>query len=544
MNNRKTLLFTLFTLSFILLFDSWQKFNGLPSLFMPEFNNSGVNNTVKKADVNSTTSNTAGIISTNSNSSSLQNISNIKPTILTTDLYKLEIDPAGAGIKSLSLLKYLDKDNKTPIELFGLAHKYSARSGLVNGPNHSHAFLPVVASASTDMASNDKLSFAFTSKVNDIELVKTYTLHKGSYVIDVDFTISNRSSNGLIPELYAELVRSGDTLQESMFYSTFTGPAVYTSADKFHKITFSDLDKQKASYPTSADNGWVGMVQHYFATSWIMKEQKNREFYAQNISPNLYRVGFKSNLANLAPNASVSQNIKLFAGPQQERMLENTATGLELVKDYGWVTMFAKPLFWLLEKIYQSVQNWGWSIIILTVLLKLVFFPLTASSQRSMGKMKDLQPKIMALKEQYANEPQKMQQEMLAIYRKEKVNPMGGCLPMMVQIPVFIALYFVLLSSIEMRGAAWLGWIHDLSKPDPLYILPVFMAVSMFLQMKLNPKPADPMQAKMMMIVPMVFSVMFFFFPAGLVLYYVVNNLITILQQYYINQTLKKPITK
>jgi YidC/Oxa1 family membrane protein insertase len=394
------------------------------------------------------------------------------------------------------------------------------------------------------MGSNDKLSFAFTSKVNDIELVKTYTLHKGSYVIDVDFTISNRSSNGLIPELYAELVRSGDTLQESMFYSTFTGPAVYTSADKFHKITFSDLDKQKASYPTSADNGWVGMVQHYFATSWIMKEQKNREFYAQNISPNLYRVGFKSNLANLAPNASVSQNIKLFAGPQQERMLENTATGLELVKDYGWVTMFAKPLFWLLEKIYQFVQNWGWSIIILTVLLKLVFFPLTASSQRSMGKMKDLQPKIMALKEQYANEPQKMQQEMLAIYRKEKVNPMGGCLPMMVQIPVFIALYFVLLSSIEMRGAAWLGWIHDLSKPDPLYILPVFMAVSMFLQMKLNPKPADPMQAKMMMIVPMVFSVMFFFFPAGLVLYYVVNNLITILQQYYINQTLKKPITK
>ncbi len=538
MNNRKTILFTLFTLSFILLFDSWQKFNGLPSFFMPSMENSAsASNT--KTDNSAHNSNASLSKSELPKINDEQNSANIKPIVLTTDLYKLEIDPMGASIKSLNLLKYTGKDNKTPIELFGSTHNYIARSGLVNGPNHNNIFVPVSASSPADLGLSDKVSFAFSSKVNDIELIKTYTLHKGSYAIDVDFTVKNNSNNAIIPELYAELVRSGDTLQESKFYSTFTGPAVYTAADKFNKIAFSDLEKNKTNYPASADNGWVAMVQHYFVTSWIMPTQKSREFYAQNISANLYRVGFKTNLANLSPNADTKQTIKLFAGPQQETMLENIAPGLELVKDYGWVTMFAKPLFWLLEKIHHIVHNWGWSIIILTVLLKALFFPLTASSQRSMAKMKDLQPKVMALKEQYANEPQKMQQEMLAIYRKEKVNPMGGCLPMIIQIPVFIALYFVLLSSIEMRGAPWLGWIKDLASPDPYYILPVLMAVSMFLQMKLNPKPADPMQAKVMLVVPMVFSVMFFFFPAGLVLYYVVNNLITILQQSYINKSLK-----
>ena len=551
MNNKRTLLFTFFTMSFILLFDSWQTFNGHQSFFTAfQLNKQAPAPIVSNTQTsNNLTADASKVPSTNANN--VNEVSqNAKLITLKTDLYEVNINTLGGSIQSLKLLKYLDKDGKNPVQIFGDKYNYQARSGLSNGPNHTNIFTPTT----TQTALTDKtLVFSLSSTANNIELIKTYTFYRNSYVIDTDFKVINKSNTTFTPDLYVELLRNGETLQESMFYSTFTGPAIYTNEEKYQKINFSDLDKNKASYPSTANDGWIAMVQHYFVSSWIMPKGE-RKFYAENISPNLYRVGFRANLPNLAPNTQTNRMVKLFAGPQQERLLENTADGLDLVKDYGWVTMFAKPLFWLLENIFKYVENWGWSIILLTLFLKTIFFPLTAASQRSMAKMKNLQPKVTALKERFANEPQKMQQEMLAIYRTEKVNPMGGCLPMLIQIPVFIALYFVLLSSVEMRNAPWISWIQDLSKPDTLFgiipvfggipigLLPILMAVSMYVQIKLNPKPADPLQAKVMLVIPMVFSVMFFFFPSGLVLYYVVNNLLSILQQWYINRSLNKPV--
>jgi YidC/Oxa1 family membrane protein insertase len=341
-----------------------------------------------------------------------------------------------------------------------------------------------------------------------------------------------------------ELVRDNTPVETPRFSHTFIGPAVYTDQHHFQKIDFSDIDKNKATFEPSADNGWIAMVQHYFASAWIPQQGVKRDIYVQKIDQ-LYRVGVQMPVQTIAPGQSANVQARLFAGPEEERMLEGIAPGLELVKDYGMVTIIAKPLFWLLEKIHSYVGNWGWSIVLLTLLIKAVFFPLSAASYKSMARMKAITPRMQQLRERFKSDPQKMNAALMELYKTEKVNPFGGCLPVVIQIPVFISLYWVLLASVEMRGAPWILWIHDLSQRDPFFILPVLMAVSMFVQTSLNPTPPDPVQAKMMKFMPIAFSVMFFFFPAGLVLYYVVNNVLSIAQQYYITRKLggvkKKP---
>ncbi|QKM48780.1 Membrane protein insertase YidC [Burkholderia glumae] len=335
-----------------------------------------------------------------------------------------------------------------------------------------------------------------------------------------------------------EIVRDSTPVETPLFSHTFLGPAVYTDQKHFQKITFSDIDKNKAEYVTSADNGWVAMVQHYFASAWIPQAGVKRDIYVEKIDPSLYRIGVKEPVKTIEPGQSADVSARLFAGPEEERVLEGIAPGLDLVKDYGWVTIIAKPLFWLLQKIHSYVGNWGWSIVLLTVLIKAVFFPLSAASYKSMARMKEITPRMQQLRERFKSDPQKMNAALMELYKTEKVNPFGGCLPVVIQIPVFISLYWVLLASVEMRGAPWILWIHDLSQRDPYFILPVLMAGSMFLQTRLNPTPPDPVQAKMMMFMPIAFSVMFFFFPAGLVLYYVVNNVLSIAQQYYITRAI------
>jgi YidC/Oxa1 family membrane protein insertase len=369
-------------------------------------------------------------------------------------------------------------------------------------------------------------------------------------VIKVENKITNQTANPISPFLYAELVKDSNIVVESQFYSTFTGPAVYTDKEKYKEVDFGDIEKKKVKLPQpqeAGESGWIAMVQHYFATAWIPNPESAREVYFDKLDNNLYRVGVKSAIAPIASGASFTQESKLFVGPEEDALLHQVAPGFDLIKDYGYLTIIAKPLFWVLMQIHQVVQNWGWAIIILTIFIKLIFFPLSAASYKSMARMKEVQPRLVQMKEQYKNDPQKLNQAMMAMYKQEKINPLGGCLPVLIQIPVFISLYWVLLLSVEMRGAPWLGWIHDLSKPDtllsdlvglsiPIGILPIIMAVSMFIQTKLNPTPPDPIQAKVMLYMPLAFSLMFFFFPSGLVLYYIVNNVLSIAQQWQINK--------
>jgi len=474
---------------------------------------------------------------------------------LKNDVLELEISAVGANVVDAKLLKAFTAEQK-PVELFQYTptHKYFARSGLValgnaDLPNHNSTFK--LLQSGKDGSGRPFVTLA--SERNGVKLEKTFILNPGSYVVDVGHRVTqaNTSANPLV--LYTEIVR--DALQEQKIgpfngafsASTFTGPAAYTGKEKFNKLEFTEIDKNKITIPTQApagDPAWVAMVQHYFASAWIPGDKFARDIYAGKIDNGLYRIGIQTPLGDVAPGSTVVEKARLFVGPQEESMLETIAPGFELLKDYGYLTILAKPIFWLLEKIHGYVGNWGWSIILLTILIKLVFFPLSAASYKSMARMKEVQPRLMVMKEQFKGEPQKLNQAMMEMYRKEKINPLGGCLPVVIQIPVFISLYWVLLSSVEMRGAPWILWIHDLSIPDPYYILPLIMAASMFVQTKLNPTPPDPVQAKIMMYMPIVFSVMFFFFPAGLVLYWVVNNLLSIAQQWQINQMFGKKQAK
>jgi YidC/Oxa1 family membrane protein insertase len=306
-------------------------------------------------------------------------------------------------------------------------------------------------------------------------------------------------------------------------------------------VEFTDIEKNKIDIEKQAENGYVAMVQHYFASAWLLGDGIKRDLFMRKVDANLYAVGMITQMPSIAPASSQAVEARIFVGPQEEKVLEALAPGLELVKDYGWLTILAKPLYWLLDQLHALIHNWGWSIVALVVLLKIAFYWLNAKAYASMAKMKAINPKITDMRERLKDNPQQMQQEMMRIYREEKVNPMGGCLPIMIQIPVFIALYWVLLSSVEMRNAPWMLWIKDLSAADPYFILPAFMTLTTMLQTALNPAPPDPMQAKMMWIMPLAFSVMFFFFPAGLVLYWITNNVLSIAQQWIINTRMGVP---
>ncbi len=318
--------------------------------------------------------------------------------------------------------------------------------------------------------------------------------------------------------------------------STYTGAAVYTEQDNFVKVGFGDIDKGKTPYSKSTDNGWIGMVQHYFVTALLPLEKQPREFYSRKLADDFYAVGVILPTPAIAPGATGKVSLPLYAGPQEQDKLKSIAPGLDLVVDYGWLTLIAAPLFWVLQYFHAWLNNWGLAIILLTVVIKLIFFPLSAASYRSMAKMKLVSPRLMKLREQYGDDRVKMNQAMMDLYKTEKINPLGGCLPIVVQIPVFIALYWVLLAAVELRHAPFYGWITDLASPDPWYVLPALMMGSMIIQTKLNPTPPDPVQAKVMMIMPFAFGVMFFFFPSGLVLYWFVNNILSILQQWQITR--------
>ena len=555
---RRTILWVIFGFSMVLLWDKWQIHNGQKGTVLLGTKAAVTAPSAPPAAVSApaaigvpaatTATPPAGVGTASSVPGTISPASSTAPRELvtvTTDLLRLTFDSEGGTIVKSEFLKQAgDGKTGTFVLLEQNANRvYVAQSGLIGGAYPTHK-TPMTVSGDRELTDGvNALTVKFESAdVGGVKLVKTYTLKRGAYDVAVKHEVMNTGTAPVSPQLYMQLVRDGNKLPgESSFYSTFTGPAAYTEAKKFHKIEFKDIENNKAEIDKESTNGYVAMVQHYFASAWILPEGVKRELFVRKVDNNLYAVGMIAPLEAIAPGATKSVDARFFAGPQLEKALEQIAPGLELVKDYGWLTILAKPLYWLLDQIHSVVGNWGWAIMGLVLLIKIAFYWLQAKGYQSMAKMKAINPKVMAMRERLKENPQQMQQEMMKIYREEKVNPMGGCLPIMVQIPVFIALYWVLLSSVEMRGAPWVGWIHDLSAPDPFFILPVVMTLTTMLQTALNPAPPDPMQAKMMWIMPLAFSVMFFFFPAGLVLYWITNNVLSIAQQWLINTRMGVP---
>ena len=558
---RRTILWVIFGFSMVMLWDKWQIHNGNKPTFFPGATPVAATNAPASAasSVPSAVPAAASAVVPAGQAPGVvagqvpQAASAVaaEKVVVETDVLKMTFSTEGGSVVYAEFLKHKDMvDKERQFVLFDDSKErvYLAQSGLIAGaggaalPTHK-SMMTLVPGERALKEGSQTLTLQFESpEVGGVKLVKTYTFTRGSYVVAVRHEVLNLGATAVSPQLYLQLVRDGNKPPgESSFYFTFTGPAVYTEAKKYQKIEFSVIEKGKVDIEKTAANGYVAMVQHYFASAWLLADGIQRELFMRKVDTNLYSVGMIAPLEPIAAGASKSVESRLFAGPQEETVLETLAPGLELVKDYGWLTMLAKPLYWLLVKLHGLIANWGWSIVALVLLLKAAFYWLNAKAYASMAKMKAVNPKITEMRERLKDNPQQMQQEMMRIYREEKVNPMGGCFPIMIQIPVFIALYWVLLSSVEMRNTPWLGWIHDLSSPDPFYILPIIMTLTTVLQTSLNPLPPDPLQAKMMWFMPLAFSVMFFFFPSGLVLYWITNNILSIAQQWVINTRMGVP---
>ncbi|MFY0477471.1 membrane protein insertase YidC [Achromobacter marplatensis] len=551
MDIRRTVLWMIFSFSLLLLWNNWQIHNGKPSLFggpTPAASTAepqaGANNATPSVPSAPTSTATAPSAVPGATAPAAARSEEV---VITTDVLRLTFDTMGAQLVRAELLKYPatgQADKPTVLLDRSAGLNYVVQSGVVGAPSgqsfptHQTPFRLVT---SERQLTGDNLVVSFEGESGGVKVTKSFTLHKGRYDIDVRHDLANVGSAPVTPSLYLQLERDGnDPADTSSFYHTFTGFAVYSEQDKFQKSTFSDIEKKKAAYIKEADNGWIAVVQHYFATAWVPPQGKPRKNELLEVQKNLYAARSIEAVGEIAPGAASRVDSHLWVGPQDQKAMAALAPGLELVVDYGWLTIIAKPLFTLMTWLHSLLGNWGWTIVALTVLIKAIFYPLAAASYRSMARMKQVAPRLQALKEKYGDDKQKLNAAMMEMYRTEKINPLGGCLPMVVQIPVFISLYWVLLASVEMRGAPWILWVHDLSIRDPFFILPAIMMATMFLQIKLNPTPPDPIQAKVMMIMPLVFGGMMFFFPAGLVLYWCVNNTLSIAQQWSITRAMQR----
>lgn len=542
MDSRRLILLVVFVFSLGMLWNAWQKYNQPKPAVVAAAGESSAATPQPTVDLQPGATPAATAPAATAASATAGETITVKTDVLTADISTL-----GGDLTRLELGAYRAAGDKTqPFALFDAKHHYLAQSGLIGAglPNHRSTF--VALKGPRELGDRDQVELRLEAVgAGGVKLTKIYTFKRGSYEIGVTQEISNGSTQPLTTQAYYQFERDDVRPDgENRMVSTFTGPAVYTAENKYQKVSFDDIAKDKAKFAKSAEDGWLAMVQHYFVAAWLPQGKDKREFYMRKVGggdgqPMLATAGVILPVAQVAPGAKATQSIMLYAGPQEQEKLKQLAEGLNLVVDYGWLTVVAVPIFWVLEAIHKLVGNWGWAIILLTVGLKALFFPLSAASYRSMAKMRTVTPRLQALKERYGDDRQRLNQEMMKLYQTEKINPLGGCLPIVVQIPVFIALYWVLLGAVEMRDAPWMLWITDLSSADPYYVLPVIMIVSMLVQTKLNPTPPDPIQAKVMMIMPFMFGVMFFWFPSGLVLYWVVNNILSIAQQWKITRAIE-----
>ena len=561
MDSQRLILFLVFSFSLLFLWEAWHKQNTPPPPATAQ--KAAPGDAKKPADVPSAT---PAAPATSGGAAAVPGVPGTAPAQpaaaaaqlveIRTDLYTASIDPVGGVIAQIALAKH--RDPHDPSKPYLVVQRNAERTSIAQAgllgegmPNHRTPYQ--VLPGPRELATGEdklELKLAATTPAGE-KVVQTLTFHRGSYVIDAAFEVTNPRSEPVNPFAYFQLTRDMKTAvpQSSWTPVSYTGPVVYNETDKFKKVDFGEIDKlaadpkRKLPYTAKTDNGWVGMIEHYFVNAWLppTEPKREREFYTRKLDNGLYAAGAIVPMGTIAPGASASVSIPLYAGPQEQDVIGKLAPGFDLVVDYGIFTVLAAPLFWLLKWLHGLIGNWGWAIIAMTILIKGAFYPLNAAAARSMAKMKIVGPKLKALQEQYANDKQQLQLKMMELYKQEKINPLGGCLPILVQIPVFIALYWVLLSAVELRYAPWVGWIKDLSAPDPYFVLPVIYAITAYLQVKLSPTPiTDPMQAKIMQIMPVAFSVLFIFFPSGLVLYWLVNNVLQIGQQWHMNRMLEK----
>jgi YidC/Oxa1 family membrane protein insertase len=536
MDTRRLVLFVIFSMSILMLWESWQAKNAPPEPAQAQ----------TQISQDPSVPNVPAAVSANTVTNDVVDNSGVKLSssdrfTVKTDVYEAEIDSVGGDLRKVTLLKHRadESDTENFVLLDDAANPmvYVAQTGLLGAelPTHKSVFTAKSNNFTLDNGS-DSVEVRLNWSNDQYSVDKVYVFHRNNYVIDVNYEITNNTGETITPAVYYQVIHDDESNQGSALMPTFTGGTYYTDEKKFNKIQFSEMEDEALNL--TANDGWVGLLQHYFVSAWIPKEGMARTYYTKQLDTHLYSVGAKSNLGSVAANTTLTVPAKLFTGPQTKRDLQAAAPGLDLTVDYGILKIVATPLFWLLDKIHGLVNNWGVAIILLTILIKAAFYPLSAKSYKSMAQMRELAPRLASMKEKFGDDRQKMQMAMMELYKKEKINPMSGCLPILIQIPVFISLYWMLLGSVELRHAPFFGWIQDLSATDPYYILPLLMGASMIIQTSLNPPPTDPIQAKVMKIMPVVFSIFFFFFPAGLVLYWLVNNIISIWQQWYINKSI------
>jgi len=534
MDTQRLILFFVFSFSLLMLWESWQKANRPPEAPTAAVPAAGVS---ASPPTPGAAPKTAAAVPPAPADAAQGTHERVR---VDTDTMVVEIDTQGGDIVGLELREHKDANDKNRnFVLLTPEFRYAVQSGLIgpNLPNHKTLY-SAQEKAYSLAPGKDSLEVRLEAPpVGGIQVTKILTFHRGSHVIDITHEIRNGSAAPLSAHAYFQVTRDGKPPPgDTRMMSTFTGVAVYNEHDKYVKVGFSDIDKGKTPYTKTTDNGWIGVVQHYFVSALLPPGKESREFFTRKLGEDFYAAGVIVPTPVVAPGATAKVSVPLYSGPQEQDKLKAIAPGLDLVVDYGWLTIIAAPLFWVLQYFHGWLGNWGLAIILLTVVIKLIFFPLSAASYRSMAKMKLVTPKLTKLREQYGDDRVKMNQAMMELYKTEKINPLGGCLPIVVQIPVFISLYWVLLAAVELRHAPFYGWITDLASADPWYVLPALMMGSMIIQTKMNPTPPDPVQAKVMMIMPFAFGVMFFFFPAGLVLYWLVNNILSILQQWQITR--------
>ena len=459
-----------------------------------------------------------------------------------TDFYQAQIDLVGGTLSRVDLIKYPVSTDKPDVPFTLLNNNppgvFLAQSGLVGSegsPNHHQSFTAPAGQYVLEDGQDRLVVPLQWVGSNGISVIKRYVFHRDRYKVDVSFEVTNNTQQAWQGRMYGQFQRGVVEETRGIFRTyTYTGGVVSTPEKPYEKIDFSDMTKSNLNL--ASQGGWIAMIQHYFAGAWVPDQNVESQYYTKALVNERYVIGVLTPPRSVPAGARETFQLGLYVGPKIQSRMQGVAPNLERTVDFGWLWLIAEPLFWLLDWIHSFVGNWGWSIIILTLMIKLAFFHLSATSYKSMARMRKVQPRIVAIRERYGKDKQRMNQAMMELYKKEKINPLGGCFPILVQIPVFIALYWVLLESVELRQASFIFWLNDLSVHDPFFVLPVLMGATMLMQQKLNPPPPDPMQAKIMMALPFVFTFFFLFFPSGLVLYWFVNNLLSIAQQWVITR--------